>query len=158
MCVCVYIHLSIYLSIYLSISISIYLSIYLSIYKRRTSRRRASLLEPRLGAFSYAPGSTMSVSADASASVQSIIFHSGCFSAHVDRHSCNPLVLKAHRLLYHSTLVLRVMMKKKKDAFPHTSIATPANGPGGGLGFRGWGFGFWVLGFGFGVWGLGFRF
>ena len=70
------------------------------------------------------------------------------------------LVFKAHRLVYHSTLGLRVINKKKKTA--------PAEGGEHfgfvvqGFGFGFWGFGFWVLGFGvwglgLGVWGLGFR-
>ena len=52
------------------------------------------------------------------------------------------LVFKAHRLLYRSTLGLRVIKKKKKVQ---------------GLGFRVQGLGFRVLGLGFRVEGLGLR-
>jgi len=50
------------------------------------------------------------------------------------------LVLKAHRLLYHSTLGLRVIKKKKSRV------------EGVGCGVRSLGFGSWN----FEVWGLGF--
>ena len=64
------------------------------------------------------------------------------------------LVSKAHRLLYHSTLGLRVI--KTWQLAPVKALNVPALAAAG---LRGWlwglGFGFWGLGFG--VWGLGFR-
>ena len=62
-------------------------------------------------------------------------------------------MFEAHRRLYHSTLGLRVIKKKKKvRGVRILSFGCRVSGIGMPLHSE-----FWVLGFGFGIWGLGFR-
>jgi len=71
------------------------------------------------------------------------------------------LVFKAHRLLYHSTLGLRVIQKMKEETpSARAGFGLKVQGPGYevGLGFRVKGFGVWdlglrVSGLGVKVWG-----
>jgi len=80
------------------------------------------------------------------------------------------LVLKAHRLLYHSTLGLREIKRERElTAMGLRSRRSPRQDTPGvrygveglglrvqDLGCRVWGLGFGVWGLGLGVWGLGF--
>ena len=61
--------------------------------------------------------------------------------------------------MYHSTLGLRVMKKKKLKGCAGRSVReVPGRAPArGGWGFEAWGSGFRVQGLGFRAWGLGFR-
>jgi len=72
------------------------------------------------------------------------------------------LVFKAHRLVYHSTLGLTVIKKKKKVTRSANAHGTSTSGRKSplrvyGLWFRVWGLGFRVEGLGFRVLGLGFE-
>jgi len=70
------------------------------------------------------------------------------------------LLFKAHRLLYHPTLGVGVIKKKKYgvEGASASSSSLQSNPLGvWGLGFGVWGLGFGVWGLGFEVWGLGLR-